>query len=148
MREIHVDILFLYLLCWLISILFSRLNLFALPRKVACLFLSHVYLLVSLNSYACYLALLAKDMYWEEILLVHPNPKPNTHAICVHHIYLYVVFHRHSKVNCLCATFKTFKNTITCFVLFIAHGKVVYKTIVVRNMLLMYFSSYKLHVVW
>ena len=34
------------------------------------------------------------------------------HAICVHHIYLYVVFRRHSKAICLCATFKTFKKLL------------------------------------
>ena len=28
---------------------------------------------------------------------------------CVHHIYLYVAFHRHSKAHLSCATFKTFK---------------------------------------
>jgi hypothetical protein len=34
-----------------------------------------VCLFVSCNSYACYPALLAKNLYWEEILLVHPIPK-------------------------------------------------------------------------
>ena len=32
--------------------------------------------LFHLNSYACYLALLAKDLHWEEVLLVHPAFKP------------------------------------------------------------------------
>ena len=43
---------------------------------------------------------------------MHPNPQNLKFAKCVHHTYLYLVFYRHSKVNCLCATFKTFK-TIT-----------------------------------
>src|SRR3954452_4330294 len=52
---------------------------------------------------------------------MHPTPK-NQNATCVHHTYLYVVLQCPSKVNFLCATFKTFKNTITCFVKFLAHG--------------------------
>ena len=38
------------------------------------------------------------------------QPPKTKVANCVHHIYLYVVFHCHSKVNFLCATFKTFKS--------------------------------------
>ena len=58
------------------------------------------------------------------------NSQKSKFANCVHHIYLFVVYHRHSKVNCLCATFKPSKY-ITCFVQLIAHGS------------LCNFSSYK-----
>ena len=44
------------------------------------------------------------------------NSQKSKFANCVHHTYLYVVYHRHSKVNCLCATFKLSKKIITCFV--------------------------------
>ena len=53
-------------------------------------------------------------LQWVWSLLVHPTPK-NQNANRVHHTYLYAVFHRHSKVYCLCATFKTFKKIIPCF---------------------------------
>ena len=64
---------FIIFLSWFshkFSILWLRS--FVLPRKIACLFLSLVCLFVSFNSYACYPALLAKNLYWEGILLVHP----------------------------------------------------------------------------
>ena len=38
------------------------------------------------------------------------NSQKPKFANCVHHTYPYVVFHRHSKVNCLCATFKPSKS--------------------------------------
>ena len=56
-------------------------------------------------------------LYWVWALLVHPTPK-NQNVNRVHHTYLYVVFHRHSKVNFLCATFKTFKNYYLFYVIY------------------------------
>jgi hypothetical protein len=116
-KKVHADILFIFFISWLaqkLGILKSRS--FVLSRWVIWIAFWYMYIcLFHLYSYACYPALLAKSLYWEEILLMHPNPNQNTHAIYVHHIYLYVVFHRHSKVNCLCATFKASK-IITCFV--------------------------------
>ena len=51
------------------------------------------------------------------------QPPKTKVANCVHHTYLYVVFHRHSKVNCLCATFKPSELLhVLCFVL--AHEEV------------------------
>ena len=47
-------------------------------------------------------------LYWVWALLVHPTPKAKV-ANCVHHIYLFVVFRRHSKMSYLCATFKSSK---------------------------------------
>ena len=71
-------------------------------------FLSHVYLFVSLNSYACYPALLAKNLYWEGILLVHPNLEPKSMPF-VSTITTYMWYFLPLQVNCSCATFKTFK---------------------------------------
>ena len=63
-------------------------------------------------------------LYWVWALLVHPTPKNQSFAKCVHHTYLHVVFHRHSKVNYLSATFKTFK-MYSCFVfLFSSWGRI------------------------
>ena len=63
-------------------------------------------------------------LYWVWALLVHPTPKNQSFAKCVHHTYLHVVFHCHSKVNCSCATFKTFK-IYSCFVfLFSSWGSI------------------------
>ena len=38
------------------------------------------------------------------------NSQKPKFANCVHHTYLFVVYHRHSKVNCFCATFKPSKS--------------------------------------
>src|SRR3954468_14884162 len=77
---------FVFLLDHKLSILYLRS--FVSSRKIACLALLLVCLLVSFNSLACYRALLAKNLFWEGILLMFPNSLTKTFAICVHHIYL------------------------------------------------------------
>ena len=65
-------IIFLSCLAHKLSILY--IGSFVLPRKIACLSLSFVCLFVSFKSCTCYPALLAKNLYCEGILLVHPPP--------------------------------------------------------------------------
>ena len=91
---------------WLVISLYSLIdNVLSL-----CMIMAIIALLVGRSQ-----SFASLHLYWVWALLVHPTPKKVKFANCVHHTYLYVVFHHHSKVNCLCATFKPSK-TITCFV--------------------------------
>ena len=123
-----VDLAHAYIMLWLqtshLKPLWSFsfwlvISLYALINNVLslCMIMAIIALLVGrFQSFA------SLHLYWVWALLVHPTPK-NQNANRVHHTYLYVVFHRHSKVNCLCATFKTFKK-YSLFLQYIAHGKV------------------------
>ena len=84
------------------------ISLYALINNVLslCMIMAIIALLVGrFQSFA------SLHLYWVWALLVHPTPK-NQNAKRVHHTYLHVVFHRHSKVYCLCATFKTSKKLL------------------------------------
>ena len=112
----HVDILFhdlSFLLAHKLSIL--KLNSFVLPRKIAWLFLLHVYLFVFFNTYACYTTFLAKNLYWEGMLLIHPKPwaKPMTFVSTI--TTYYVVFPAIPS-KYFSATFKLFKSYHLLFV--------------------------------
>jgi hypothetical protein len=88
---------------WLVISLYSLIiNVLSL-----CMIMAMIALLVGHSQ-----SLASIHMYWVWALLVHPNPRNPKFENCVHHTYLYVAFHRHFKVNCLCATFKTFKSYI------------------------------------
>jgi hypothetical protein len=110
---------------WVISISILKVEIICAFKEVlhGC-FLSRICLFVSCNSYACYPALLAKNMYWEEILLVHPIPKKPSYVQRVHNKFLCIVFQAiPSKFSC--ATFQK-PSTTSCFVpLFLAHEDVV-----------------------
>jgi hypothetical protein len=97
------------------------ISLYALINNVLslCMIMAIIALLVGRSQ-----SLASLHLYWVWALLVHPTPKKPKFAKCVHHTYLYVVFHRHSKVNCLCATFKTFKSYYLFCVPVLAHEEV------------------------
>ena len=104
-----------HLVLWLV------ISLYALINKVLslCMIMAIIALLVGRSQ-----SFASLHLYWVWALLVHPTPKNQSFAKCVHHTYLHVVFHCHSKVNCSCATFKTFK-IYSCFVfLFSSWGSV------------------------
>ena len=63
-------------------------------------------------------------LYWAGMLLVHPTPKNQSFAECLHHTFLYVVFHRHSKVNYSCATFQNLQNNSCFMFLFSSWGSI------------------------
>ena len=95
------------------------ISLYALNNNVLslCMIMAIIALLVGRSQ-----SFASRHLYWVWALLVHPTTK-NQSANWVHHTYLYVVFHCHSKVNCLCATFKPSKlQLVLCFVL--AHEEV------------------------
>ena len=79
------------------------------------------------GSYLCLLqiALLAKALYREGILLMHPKylSQPLCHLCPPYLPILHGIF-RHSKVNCLSATFKQFKMLLNLCQCFIAHEEV------------------------
>ena len=78
---------------------------------------------VAMHDYGHYALLVGRiqsfaslHLYWVFYSCIQP-PKTKS-AKCIHHIYLFVVFHCHSIVVCLCATFKNF---LSIFI-FVAHG--------------------------
>jgi hypothetical protein len=88
------------------------------------LFLLYVCLFVSCNSYACYPALLAKNLYWEGILLVHTIPK-NQVTSKESTINSYAWYFKPFQVNFHVLPFKKPSNTSHFVPLFLAHEDVV-----------------------
>ena len=102
------------------------ISLYALINNVLslCMIMAIIALLVGrIQSFA------SLHLYWVFYSCIQP-PKTKF-AKCVHHIYLFVVFHCHSIVVCLCATFKNFLS-----ILFLLLMEISQMTIVLRSMLL------------
>jgi hypothetical protein len=105
---------------WLICISILKLRSFVLSRKFSWLF-SITCMLVCFIQLLC---LLAKNLYWEGILLVHLIPKKPSYFQRVHYKFLFMVFQAiPSKFSC--ATFQKPSNTSHFVILFLAHEDVV-----------------------